>query len=383
MINRIAILLMLAFPVWSMLDDGTITSLAHIKTFEHHEWERLNKRYKELATNPELFSEEEFATINELQLAPIIANVILHKHIKLIEAQELIAFATTVQESQLQFSVLEPRIKRYIKNKEPVFPALTKAIEREHFHRWKLRKARELAKDDALVLALKDLSLKKYESDKILNAYSTCVMPFTNEFERATFMQAKFHPPVPDYPAPRHEHKKVKVRETSSHDDEPQTRAYSHLLEAAKTIADREQLSPPERLIMSKCIAEQSLRYFVPSHHLVKTIKKSRAMKKKPPAEAFFMNSGMCGSFAGIVYNVAIHIGLKDHVFLTRKGVHFYIEFEYMGNWYHLHPFNSVSKSDLTAFTEGSLPGECTIQTAKQNTATEHDITVVNDGGLA
>lgn len=322
-----------------------------ITSFDRYEQKAIKKRYK--TQDKELFSKQQLDIINTEQLAPTIKEIILHNKIRLNEAQELIDFSQDVKDSGLSFVDLEPRIKRYIKNGDRVFSALNKAIERESFHQWKQIQINKVANQYTdFVHSINELNLHAYDHKKIINTFATCVASFRDPVARNTIMKPKICDPIDDYEKPRHKNGNVTVCEIPALEETARVIAYRQLIIEAIKVADQEQLSAFERLRMAKCMAEQSLRFFVPSHHPIRALRKNRAMDKKSPEEAFFMTTGVCGNFSGIAYNIANAIGLKDQIFLATNKLHIYLEMTHDGNWYHAHPFNSKSRCDLTRFQQ-------------------------------
>lgn len=331
--------------------DRQVTSLSDIKQFTEKELAGIKSRYAEYGDNQQLFSEDQFKTISEKQLAPIIKPLILHKKIKFSDTDSLVLFATQISDSRYTLAELKPRIIRYIRGGALIFQALEKAILREDLHVWKADKKQEIRKDKGpFIKKIAALNLTEADHDKVINAYAVCVASFRNADERQQHMQPKICNPTDDFPKPRHKNHSAKVRETPAGENTPRVMAYRELTKEAAAVAKEEQLSVFEKIFMAKCIAEQSLRFFTPARHPFKALGKTCAMNKKSPEEAFFMNNGVCGNFSGVAYNIANALGLKGQVFLAKNNVHVYLEFTADDEWYHTHPFNSKSSCDINRF---------------------------------
>lgn len=353
-IIRIFLVLAIVLPPISSWSETSffwvLSSLNDIRDFNKKELHEIHGRYKECRHQTELFSIQQFKLIQKRNLVDTIGKIILHKDISLSTSQELIDFALQVADSKLSFDVIEPRIIKYLHKGEAVFSALKTAIFRAQFHIWKENNFKEVEKSNTpFMRSLRSLSLDQDAFRKVVNAYATCIVPFS-EPELNKFLRPTVCDPLEDYLRPRHTSDHVSVCQTPSDKNTDEVMAYRLLMKEARSTADGQNRNALERLVMAKCIAEQSLKFFTPSHHLLKSLNRLYMMEKKSPEEAFFLTSGICGNFSGMAYNIANEIGLLGHVFLAKKGVHVYLELEDHGLWYHAHPFNSKSRCHLIFF---------------------------------
>lgn len=335
---------------YSLCKESTVSKLSDIKIFNEKETNQINNRYPDFHKNDQLFTPYQFQSISNLKLAQLLGDLIIHPTIQFDDTETLITFADQVRQSGLDFKALEPRINKYLLAKQTLFEALRKAVERETFHQFKILRNKEvLGAFDSFVQNITKLKLSDPHQAKIINAYAVCVDSFNHAHHRES-MKPKICDPVDDYPKPRSKRKIVSVRESLAHEATREVMAYRALIAHARDISERQKLTSFEKVKMAKCIAEQSLKFFEPSRHLFQALKKTCEMDEKSPEEAFFMESGVCGNFSGLTYNIAKQLGLKDKIFLTKKGVHIYLEFTERNNWYHAHPFNSQTSCDIIKF---------------------------------
>lgn len=326
-------------------------TLHDIKPFTGSELSAIKRRYPQVKHNPELFTAQEFATIATHGLGTIVADLILHPAIKLEGAAELIEFAQKVSESGLDFrSQLEPRLKRYIKEKMPPFIAVDEAIAKESQSQWRNSKVAEAKdKNRPFVAWVNQSRLSELDKQKMIRVYAVCIASYENAADRA-MLEPKICDPVDDYPEPRYNKcpssvgRKLRITKTD------RAKAYRSLMEEARRVASLHDLNDFERIMMARCIGERSLRFFVPSHHPIKSAFKEIARHHNTPDKAFFMRSGICSNFSAITYNAARELGLENQVHLVRKGAHVYVEFREGSNWYHTHPFNKRSVCDITRY---------------------------------
>jgi len=297
-----------------------------------------------------LFTLDQLDFIRQHNLGPTILELMSHKKLKVERNQELIDFALEITESGLTLRELESRLIRYTAKEIPIFTALRRAIKREHFSRWKTRRHLAVIKDDGLFMnTINQLALTKDEREKVVNTFAICIDSFTRADNRAK-MQPSMCEPIDEYKTPRHSKHRVHVKEKKSTAESPRNLSYLALVAAAQDVAQRSSLNVFEKVAMAKCVAEQSLRFFEPASHLFTALRKTCAMDWLAPHEAFFMESGVCGNFAGIAYNFANELGLRNQIFLTKNGFHIYLEFTDGMNWYHTHPLNTASSCDITKF---------------------------------
>jgi hypothetical protein len=329
---------------------ANIESLGELMMLDKHDLSKIKSRYPAYKKNPNLFNEDQFTIINYMDLKDFIRPLVLHEHIKLPDPEQLVSFAWEMEESGFPFDDLEKRIIHYLEQDELPFFALRKAIKRERFHRFKIKKNQEVHRGDhPFVQKISSLPLDEDDSAKIINAFAVCVDPYQNREER-NYIAPTICEATGDYIAPRFLIKEVKVRQESAAKATPRSDAYHMLIVAAREIALREQLSIFEKVVMSKCIAEQSIRFIEPSQHPFSALIKVCTMEHKSPEDAFFMKTGVCGNFAGVAFNIANELGLRDRIHLAQNGWHIYLEFRDDSNFYHSHPFNRNSNCDITRY---------------------------------
>jgi hypothetical protein len=193
------------------------------------------------------------------------------------------------------------------------------------------------------------MGLSEDDYKKVSHVYGVCISYLSDATERA-FMKPSVCDPMEKYPAPRHRLHGAVVRTTPSSDATARVLAYRRLVAEGRAVANQLSLDAFERVKMSKCVAEQALRFFKPQQHPVKSLSKMADMDIKSPEDAFFMHTGLCANFSAIAYNFASELGMKGRVFLAKKGLHVYVEFEIGANWYHMHPFNNQGRCDITKF---------------------------------
>lgn len=329
----------------------TIDKLSDIKNFTRDELKIIKHRYRDYQKNPQLFTYPQFEVINKLKLAPIVADLLIHEKIRFGDTEEIIAFAGIVKDSSLPLRLLEKRVIKYLGQGESLFSALRKAVEREQFHQFKIERIKDMQKSSSpFVETIAKIRLSEAHLNKVLNVYAVCIDSFNYQKYRSTYMKPKVCDPVDEYHEPQGISHPVKVRQSLAGKTTKDAIAYRALVSQAKTIADHNQLSTFERVVMAKCIAEHSLHFFQPSHHLFRALRRTCEMTEKSPEEAFFSENGVCSNFSGIAFNIAKSLGLADRVRLAKKGMHVYLEVQERGQWYHAHPFNNQSHCDLTAF---------------------------------
>lgn len=324
--------------------------LENIRELSRADKVELKRRYPEYSSNPQLFSEEQFQSIEDNRLVFNVAVLILHPYIKLTGAQELIDYAQTVSSSGYSFARLEPRILKYVKKKMFPFDALELAIKRQRQADWKkgqIQKIRDAR--DSFVDSILQLQLEEKDEEKVISVYAVCVAPFTDS-ELRPLMKPTVCEPQDNFKRPRHNRKKPRIRTGADLDNSLRERAYWELMAASNRVADGQGLDVFERIKMSKCIAEQALLFFQPIDHPLKSLGKLVELSINSPEDAFFEESGVCANFSGMIYNVANELGLRGKVHLARKKVHVYVEFEEENAWYHVHPFNSQGRCDITKF---------------------------------
>lgn len=335
---------------YSALASSMAYALDDIITPTKKERKEMLSRYGVLGENQQFFSEDQFRAIADNGLSPLVKRLIVHKVIKLEEAQDVVDYAQEIADSKISFDDLEPRIIKYIKKGDTVFGALTKAIKRETLRQRRVNKVAAVREENGpFVQEITQSALSEEEKRRVIQVYASCVALYENEEERE-LVKPRICDPLDEYARPRHQRSPVNVREMSEAIETTQTHAYESLIVEAKRVADEHNLSTFERVVMAKCFAEQSLRFFVPSHHPLKALHKNRLLSRRSPEATFFMHSGVCTNFSGIAYNVARELGLQGNVFLAKRHLHVYLEVEEDGNWYHSHPFNSLSSCDIIQF---------------------------------
>lgn len=348
--NKKIFSLLILFVCFNPSVANTTKLLYEIKVFSKSDLKRVKKIYSEFKNNPELFSDDQFKFISEKNLESIISNLILHHTIKFNDTETLIEFASEIKKSQIPFEQLERRLSRYIKKGELIFIALEQAIEKEQLHLWKVAENKKIHNsNNNFVSQIKKFELKKKDQDKLINAYAVCINIFNDKQARNKFMTPNICQPLDDYPRPNHMENNINIRTTSAGNRDKRYRAYKSLIAQARRITTKHNLNSFEKIMMSKCIAEQSLRFFYPSHKPLKAMVKSASIAYKTPANMFFMDTGVCTNFSAIAYNIAHKLGLEK-VKLAQRGVHVYLEFKEQGEWYHAHPFNSKSDCDIIRF---------------------------------
>lgn len=263
---------------------------------------------------------------------------------------DIVAFAQEVNDSGFSVGVLAPRIKKRLKAGDPIFSALRTAIRKERFHVWKLNRNKKVLDDKHLFVSW--VSQQKFsdrDKKKLINAYAICIDSYRNDIDRE-WLRPKVCERINEYKKPRHRRRNISVQEIPSSSSTLRVKSYRYLMEQAQQVAKEKKLTTFEKVAMAKCVAEQSLRFFLPAHHPIRAIGKLRDMKKKTPEDLFFMHSGMCGNFSALAYGVTLSLGLKGHMHLARKRFHIYLEFKEKGQWYHTHPFNSQTACDIIKF---------------------------------
>lgn len=331
----------------------SIYQLKDIKNFTEDELKTIKHRYRDYHRNKQIFTPPQFVTIHQSKLEPIIAELLIHEKIRFDDTEEIIAFAGLIKDSSLPLTLIEKRVVKYLGQGESLFGALRKAIEREQFHQFKTDRINDVKNGfNPFIETISKIKLNEANLNKVLNVYAVCIDSFNYPQFRSTFMKPKVCDPVNEYHAPQGLKHLVKVRESLANKTTKEAIAYRALVSQAKTTADRNHLSTFERVVMAKCIAEHSLRFFQPSHHLFRALRRTCEMTEKSPEEAFFSENGVCSNFSGIAFNIAKSLGLSEKIMLAKKGMHVYLEVQEKGRWYHAHPFNNQSHCDLTAFSD-------------------------------
>lgn len=312
----------------------------------------IRSRYN-LIPYQELFSPQQQEIISAEHLAPILAELVLHRSIKLEDSDDLIDYAKTIASSGFLFSDLEARIihNQNSRHNRGVFDALTKAIDKERYHRWKIQAVRSVAEENGdFIKAITEARLSKFDRKKLITVYATCIAPYRNEEDRNTIMKPKICDSRDNYPAPRHERSHLNVRETPAHNSTPRVLAYRLMIDEAKRISTDHKLNNFEKIVMAKCISERALRYFVPMHHPLRALRRTLIIDNKAPEKAFFMHDGVCTNFASQAHHVLGQLDLKDQIFLASQGIHVFLEFVDQDQWYHIHPFNRRSRCDVIRY---------------------------------
>lgn len=326
------------------------THLDDMRALNQNERTELAKRYKEYSNNHELFSEEQFQSIAKSKLGPIIALLILHPKIVLNEASDLIEFAQTIVESGYTFAQLERRILKGISEELTPFHALAEAIEKEDAHQWRKNQVEKVKQEKgAFVQSIEKLNLSNEDRDKVVHVYGACMAFYADKSARE-FMTPSVCDPMEIYQKPRHEKHAAFVRTSKSSKETPQVLAYRALAAQALYLANTFSLDDFERIKISKCVAEQSIRFFKYVDHPLRAVCKMHDLDSKSPEEAFFMHTGLCANFSGIAYNFANDLDMQGRVFIAKNGMHTYLEFESGKNWYHMHAFNNQTRCDITRF---------------------------------
>jgi len=334
----------------SAIVSGKIETLNDLMVLDKHDLSKIKSRYPIFKENPNLFSEDQFEMIDYMDLAPSIRPLILHEQIKLFEPELLLNFAWDINDSDFSFDELEERIIRYLEQGDLPFFALKKAIKREKYHRFKMRKNLQVRENNGpFIREINSLPLNDYESNKVINAFAICIDPYRNPQERA-YIAPSICNPSSEYKTPRFYEKNIKVRRERTSMFTPRSRAYDMLITAAREMAREQELSTFEKVVMAKCIAEQSIRFFEPSAHPLSALVKVYIMDRKAPEEVFFMKTGVCSNFSGLAFNIANELGLQDKIHLAQNGWHVYLEFRDEAHYYHSHPFNRQSDCDIVKY---------------------------------
>lgn len=307
---------------------------------------KLHHRYSiNLDKNP-LFSSSQIQQIDQNQLAPIIDRLILHKTIVLNSIDNLIDFAYETKRSSYDLDSLQARIEKYLSKGELIFSALYRAIDYQNNFFWRLAKINALKNNpDRLVNIINKFRLTEEEREKVHKIYAICLNPWRNSFDRQNRLKPKVCRATDDYQKPRHINAKVQQRTEPTEKISPLVIIYRLLMQEAYNIAEAEHLDDMEKIVMAKCVAEQSLKFYTPSEHPLKAIIENHAATSRAPESAIFYDEGICTSFSAITLNVAHRIGLKNQVVLAQNGMHFYLEIKIGAKWYHSHPFNSINKT--------------------------------------
>lgn len=327
------------------------SSIEDVFQFHHNGASKIKDRYGVNINKTNFFSDEEKTTINNQEKYIIIDQLLLHEYIKLRKKELLIDFTESIQVSGYSFNRLEEHIIKYIKKGSTPFAALTKAIQRLQDEEWYKKQLNSLSHNDPLMENIEQLKLPIDDHDKVRHIYAICINSWRNEENRNNRLKPKICDPVDDYRKPRHRRHPATVRTRSSSHPSEQTQAYTFLVTEAASVADDLSLSTAERVVMAKCVAEKSLRFFEPVKSPVKSLLKLRQAQTRSPEHEFFAHQGVCLNFAGIAYNLSRELGLENHLYLANNNFHTYLEVEIDGTWYHSHPFNSSNKGcDLTRF---------------------------------
>lgn len=347
--------LLIAFLLSNLLGSsiisGNFESLSDFMLLDKHDLSKIKSRYSTYKKNQDFFDKEQYALINQLDLGPTIGALLLHEYIKLPTADHIISFAQEIKQSGFLLDNLEKRIIRYIEQEEVPFYALRKAIKREVAHRFKINKNQQVRDDNnAFVHEINSLPLDQNDTDKIINAFAVCIDPYRYPDQRAYITPIICDAMDDEYKEPSFWIKEIKIREEPTSKESPRFTAYHQLMAAAREIAFSQELSTFEKVVMAKCIAEQSMRFFEPSQHPFTALQKVYAMDHKSPEETFFMKNGVCGNFSGLAFNIANELGLRDKIHLAQNGWHVYLEFRDGPNYYHAHPFNRYGNCDIIKY---------------------------------
>lgn len=320
-------------------------------TFSPKQAQKISQRYPECKNQSSIFTLGQRAIITEQGLSFFIDDLILHEDIVLGSFDDLIAFAQKISEAQMSFAELEPYIIKYIKKGEKAFVALEKAFKKIQYKRWRILQIQSLAKNDPLVNQIRALRLSKENEEKVFNIYGECVNPWRNHENREEMLKPKICSAIDEYTKPKHEKQKIKLRTTNHKHEDNTTIAWRVLTNEANIIAQENQLSIPEKIVMAKCVAEKSLRFFEPATHPFKALSKIHQAHNQAPEECFFSNQGVCTNFVALAYNFGLNLGLDGNIFVAERLMHTYLEINVNGEWYHSHPFNSAFKGcDLIKF---------------------------------
>lgn len=355
--NRIILLLFafaLAFqaPVsWAMQ-----TSQTFALDFSKSKTKSIKSRYKgKIEDKQFIFSETNLEYIASYNLAPLIKKLILHNTIRFEDLDDVLSFASTISESTFDFEQLEHSIVRRLKKGDPVFTALDHAIQRAQTHQWHIEIVERVThENDDFVTQVNLYPLSDNDKKRVIKVYGSCIASFADETYREYIRFKKACDGVDEFKRPRHERYPVTARTSS--DDHASTRSdvYKLLMDKASSVANELDLSVFDRVIMAKCIAEQSLHFFPYTHHPLKALYKSRLVSRRSPEQTFFMRTGICSNFSAIAYNAALALGLEGKIYLTRRYEHVYLEFNVGGEWFHAHPFDSKTQCTINRFIESS-----------------------------
>jgi hypothetical protein len=340
---------------------GTLLAISHnhpdivviddLVEFHMQDYKKIKKLYDRDIRKEALFTEDQLYNINHHNLTPIIDELLGHPKLKIPSIELLVDFALDIKISGFNLEELENRLYANLEKGLPLFSALSKAIEKTGDSQWRELQKRSLDPQEQLVIEINALKLKADEYKKVLDIYAVCIKPWKNQEYRSTRLQPKICAPSDDYAAPRHDGQHVTIRTKASTKRNDRVTAYHQLAQEGALVADDLNLSVAERVMMAKCVAEQSLTFFTPSHSPLKALKKIRHAQTHSPEHAFFGHEGVCTNFSGLSYNFSRELSLENHVFLARKGMHTFLEIEIDGEWFHSHPFNGTNKGcDLIRF---------------------------------
>lgn len=326
-------------------------SIDDVFQFHKNEASKIKNRYGININKHSFFSDEEKTTINNQNKYLLIDALLLHKYIKFRNKELLLSFIESIQVSGHSFEYLEKHIIKYIEKGFTPFAALNKAIQRREDAEWYKKQLNSLSHNDPLMNNINQLKLSSDDYDKVRHVYAICIHSWRDEEARNNRLKPKICDPISDYKKPRHRRHPAAVRTRSSSHPTEQTEAYTFLITEAASVADDLNLSTAERVVMAKCVAEKSLRFFEPMNNPVKSLLKLHQAQARSPEHEFFGHDGVCLNFAGIAYNLSRELGLEHHLYLANRNFHTYMEVEIGGTWYHSHPFNSSNKAcDLTRF---------------------------------
>lgn len=275
-----------------------------------------------------------------------------HRVLKFSDQNMMIAFALEINKSPFTLEILEEKIIKYLKNKEPIFTALRKAIERTSFHNFKVKRNEEVMHHmDMFTKSIIKLGLAKTKEAKVINAYAVCIDAFNHDDYR-DIIKPQICDPIDDYKHPRYYQNKIAINTNLSSFVDIEMLAYNALVHQAQSVANNRGLSLFEKIKMAKCISEQALKFIEPSKWPLLALKKTYDMSRKTMDKAYFMTTGVCGNFSAIAYNIAHNLLIpNDSIYIVNKNVHIYLEFaDENNNWYHTHPFNSKSSCDIIRF---------------------------------
>ncbi|USN50558.1 MAG: hypothetical protein H6731_09885 [Myxococcales bacterium] len=332
-----------AIPNYSSSSD---TQVFH---FAASEQGKIKKRYHKKIEN--LFDEQQLQLINNQNKHDIIKKLLLHEYIIFNEPQLVIDFADSIQGSGFSFIRLEKHLINYLKNGLTPFKALDKAINKLKNEEWTRKQHYNVNTGHTLLKNINELNLSLDDHDKIVHVYAVCINSWRDPENRQGRLKPKICEPVKHYKKPRHDKHAPKVRQSFSHNASKKSHAYNYLVQEAWSVAQDFGLSSAEKVVMIKCVAEKSLKFFEPLHSPLKSLSKIHKARTRSVENEFFSHSGVCLNFAGIAYNLGEKLGLENSIHLADRHLHSYLEVEIDGEWYHSHPFNSNHKScDLTRF---------------------------------